>query len=146
MLIYAAGSGALAFPLSWTDNLYSWSPWRTIVPLVFGLTLLIFGHYQNMPSEAILTDRNFRNRTAVPSFATGGMLGLILYTSLQYLPLYHGRTFSRHPFRQPSWHFWLPALSSASAPSCQSLPIPRDIWAGLAVHRHLHGDVVLGRP
>lgn len=100
MLIYAAGSTLFSLPLSWADALYAWASWRTLVPFIIGIFLLIiFGVYEKRPAEAILPYRIFNNRTAVSSLATGMIHGLILYTSLQYLPLFFQAVFLEAPLK-----------------------------------------------
>lgn len=100
MALFASGATLFALPLSWADALYAWASWRTIVPFVIGIILLvIFGFYEKKPPEAILPYRLFKNRTAVSSFVTGLIHGLILYTALQYLPLFFQAVFLEAPLQ-----------------------------------------------
>ncbi|RYP77604.1 hypothetical protein DL769_003377 [Monosporascus sp. CRB-8-3] len=98
ILLFATGSTASSLPLSWAGALYAWSSWRTIVPLVIGFVfLVIFGFYERKPVEAIMPYRIFSNTTATFSLITGFIHGLILYTLLQYLPLYFQAVFLESP-------------------------------------------------
>ncbi|KAI1866591.1 hypothetical protein JX265_007892 [Neoarthrinium moseri] len=90
MALFGLGATATALPISWAGALYSWSSWRTIVPLTIGLVVLVlFGVFERrVPAEPILPFRVLSNITASTSLITGFMHGSILYTALLYIPLY----------------------------------------------------------
>ena len=100
MLLFAVGATAVALPLSWASALYPWSSWKTILPLTIGLVVLfIFGLYERKPVEAIIPYRIFSNVTAISSLITAFIHGLILYTSLLYLPLFFQAIFLETPLK-----------------------------------------------
>ncbi|KAK8010045.1 MFS general substrate transporter [Apiospora arundinis] len=90
MAIFALGATAVALPLSWANALYPWSSWKTIVPFVMGLgVLVIFALYEReFPREPLLPFRVIANITATSSLVSGFLHGSILYTILLYIPLY----------------------------------------------------------
>ena len=94
MLLWATSAAAVALSLSWANSLYPWSSWRTIVPFVIGLVMLVmFRFYERKPMEPVIPYRIFGNITAVSSFITGLIHGAILYTMLLYLPLFFQAVF-----------------------------------------------------
>ncbi|KAI1128524.1 major facilitator superfamily domain-containing protein [Nemania abortiva] len=100
ILLFAAGAAATSLPLSWAGSLYPWGSWRTIVPLVIGVALLaVFGYYERIPVEAMMPYRIFSSATATFSLITGLIHGLILYSLLQYLPLFFQAVFLEAPLQ-----------------------------------------------
>ncbi|RYP55369.1 hypothetical protein DL768_000124 [Monosporascus sp. mg162] len=99
MLLFAVGATAMALPLSWADALYPWSSWRTLVPFVVGLVILvIFGFYERKISvEPALPFRIFSNLTSISSLITGFVHGMVMYTMLQYLLLFFKAVFLEPP-------------------------------------------------
>lgn len=88
-LLFTIGTTATVLPLSWADNLYPWSSWRTLVPLVIGLlTLVVFGFYENKPERPMFPHRIFRSRTSLMTLVTGTLHGLIIYPATTYIPLF----------------------------------------------------------
>lgn len=89
MGLFIVGATATALPLSWAGALYPWSSWRTLVPLITGIiVLIILGFYEKGRDNAVFPYRVFSNRTSTVSLVTGSIHGLILYTILLYLPLF----------------------------------------------------------
>ncbi|PVH94427.1 MFS general substrate transporter [Periconia macrospinosa] len=98
ILLFIIGATATALPLSWAGALYSWSSWRTIVPLVIGLAVLVlFVLYEKRPKDAILPYRIFSNKTAIFSLVSGLVHGFILHTLLLYLPLFFQAVYVEAP-------------------------------------------------
>jgi MFS family permease len=98
MLLFIVGATSTALPLSWAGALYSWSSWRTIVPLLIGLAVLVvFGVYEKRPIDAVLPYRVFSSTTSIFSIITGFLHGLILYTLLLYLPLFFEAVYLEAP-------------------------------------------------
>lgn len=88
-LVFALGASALALPLSWADNLYPWSSWRTIVPLVVGIaTLTGFGWYEAKPQAPLFPYHLFQSRTSLMTLVTATVHGLIVYPATTYVPLF----------------------------------------------------------
>lgn len=89
MLIFMTGCILFALPLSWAGNMYPWGSWRTIVPLVIGaLVLVAFAFYESRPTDPVFPYRIFRSRTAQMTLFGSFIHGMVLYTLLQYLPLF----------------------------------------------------------
>lgn len=98
MLVFAAGCILFALPLSWAGNMYPWSSWRTIVPLVIGVLILVgFAFYEAYPADAIFPYRIFRSRTAQMTLLGSFIHGFVLYTLLQYLPLFFQAVYLETP-------------------------------------------------
>ena len=98
MLLFAVGATCLALPLSWADSLYSWGSWRTIVPLIIGiLVMVVFGVYEKRPQEAIFPYRIFHDVTAVMAIAGGFIQGMITFSLLLYFPLFFQAVYLQTP-------------------------------------------------
>lgn len=88
-LVFTTGAASFVLPLSWAGNLYSWSSWRTIVPLVIGiLVLVLFAFYEAKPEAPLFPHRIFKSRTALMTIVGGTVHGLIIYPATTYLPLF----------------------------------------------------------
>lgn len=88
-LLFTVGTTASVLPLSWADNLYPWSSWKTLVPLIIGIfTLAVFGFYENRPERPMFPHRIFKSRTSLMTLTTGTLHGLIIYPATTYLPLF----------------------------------------------------------
>jgi MFS family permease len=88
-LTFTVGASAFVLPLSWAGNLYSWSMWETIVPLVIGLFVLLgFAFYEARPHTPLFPHRVFKSQTSVMTLLTGTVHGLIIYPAITYLPLF----------------------------------------------------------
>ncbi|KAL4932218.1 major facilitator superfamily domain-containing protein [Aspergillus undulatus] len=98
MIGFTAGCLLFAIPLSWAGNMYPWGSWRTIVPLIIGALLLMgFAFYEAYPTDAVFPYRIFRSRTAQVSLL-GSLIHLfVLYTLLQYLPLFFQAVYLESP-------------------------------------------------
>jgi len=89
MLLFAIGSTAVALPLSWAGAMYPWSSWQTITPFVIGLlTLVGFGFYESRPAEPVFPYRIFSNITAIMTLVGAFVHGMVMFSLLQYLPLF----------------------------------------------------------
>lgn len=100
MLLFTIGAPAVALPLSWADTLYPWASWQTLVPLLIGcLVLFAFGVYEKKvkPAEAMMPYSKFANSTSVMCLVTGFIHGLLLYTTLSYVPLFFQAVFLETP-------------------------------------------------
>lgn len=98
MVVFTAGCILFVLPLSWAGNMYPWSSWRTIVPLVIGALMLVgFGFYERYPPDAVFPYRIFRSRTAQSTLIGSFIHGFVLYTLLQYLPLFFQAVYLESP-------------------------------------------------
>lgn len=92
-VVFSLGTTASVLPLSWAANLYPWSSWKTIVPLVIGIIVLIaFGFYESKPQRPIFPPRIFKSRTGLLTLVSAVIHGLIVYPTTIYLPLLVSRT------------------------------------------------------
>ncbi|KAF2690198.1 MFS general substrate transporter [Lentithecium fluviatile CBS 122367] len=65
MPLFTTGTVLFALPLSWAGNLYAWDSFRTLLPLMLGVAiLLVFAFYESKPAAPIMPHRIFRSRTA----------------------------------------------------------------------------------
>ncbi|KAL6233148.1 hypothetical protein BDW75DRAFT_242268 [Aspergillus navahoensis] len=98
MAVFTAGCIFFALPLSWAGNMYPWGSWRTIVPLVIGAVVLVgFAFYERYPADAVFPYRIFRSRTAQSTLLGSFIHGFVLYTLLQYLPLFFQAVYLESP-------------------------------------------------
>lgn len=85
-----AGITVFVVPLSWAGALYPWKSWQTIVPLVVGVALLVaLGFYEARPNNPVIPHRLFYSHTAKSTLLGNFVHGAILFTVLQYLPLFY---------------------------------------------------------
>ncbi|KAJ5761265.1 Siderophore transporter RhtX family [Penicillium odoratum] len=100
MLLFTAGSILFALPLSWAGNMYPWGSWRTIVPLIIGIFILVgFAFYEAYPADAMFPYRIFRSRTAQMTLLGSSTHGFVLYTLLQYLSFFSQAAYLETPLK-----------------------------------------------
>lgn len=98
LVLFAIGITIFALPLSWGGVIYSWSSWRTIVPLVIGIVILaVFAVYEAQPAQPVFPYRIFRSRTALVTLVGSFIHGMVLYTLLFYMPLFFESVFLESP-------------------------------------------------
>ncbi|KAJ5118969.1 hypothetical protein N7476_011323 [Penicillium atrosanguineum] len=98
MSLFLVGCTAFVMPLSWAGALYAWGSWRTLLPLIIGVILLIvFVIYERKPEWPVIPYRLFNSATTISTFLGGFLHGLILYTLNTYLPLFYQATFFETP-------------------------------------------------
>ena len=70
--------------------MYPWDSWRTLVPLLVGIAgLLAFVAYETLLApNPMIPPVLFTTRTAIASYITTTLHGLVLWCTLYYLPLY----------------------------------------------------------
>lgn len=90
MSMFAVGCTVFILPLSWADALYPWNSYQTIVPLLLGAALLVvFAVYEAKPEAPVIPHRILRSRTAAVTLCGAFIHGMILFTLLQYIPLFY---------------------------------------------------------
>ncbi|KAJ5201678.1 uncharacterized protein N7498_006341 [Penicillium cinerascens] len=83
---------------SWSGALYTWGSWRTLLPLILGvLLLLVFVFYERIPERPVLPYHLFNSATSTTTFLGGLLHGLIIYTLNTYLPLFYQAAFFETP-------------------------------------------------
>ncbi|KAL4884842.1 major facilitator superfamily domain-containing protein [Aspergillus karnatakaensis] len=90
-IIFVGSLSSFLIPLTWGGILYSWSSWRTLVPLIIGAVgIIVFTVYEaRYATDPIIPPKIFQNRTASVSFAGSFLQGLVLWCMLYYQPLYY---------------------------------------------------------
>ncbi|KAI0593384.1 MFS general substrate transporter [Biscogniauxia sp. FL1348] len=100
MVLFVVGAAAFSLPLSWADSLYPWTDWRTLLPFIIGVIVMIgFWFYEARPQEPMIPHRLFHNITACMSIATGFLHGLVMYSILLYLPLFFQAVYLQSPLQ-----------------------------------------------
>lgn len=71
-VVFIAATTGFLIPLSWGGIMYSWTSWRTLVPLVVcGVGMVAFVVYEaNIPAEPVIRISIFKNRTAAVTYFT----------------------------------------------------------------------------
>lgn len=89
-VIFVGSMTSFLIPLTWGGVMYSWSSWRTLVPLLVGAVGLIgFCFYERyVAPEPLLRLSVFGNRTINIGYFTTTLHGMILWCILYYQPLY----------------------------------------------------------
>jgi MFS family permease len=88
--IFVGSMTSFLIPLTWGGVMYSWSSWRTLVPLLVGVAgLVAFCFFEAyLAPEPLLRLSVFSNRTANLAYLTTTLHGMILWCILYYQPLY----------------------------------------------------------
>lgn len=89
-IIFIGSMASFLIPLTWGGVMYSWSSWRTLVPLLVGAAGLIgFCLYEKyLAPEPVIRLQIFANRTTNIAYFNTVIHGLILWCLLYYQPLY----------------------------------------------------------
>ncbi|KAL4882436.1 major facilitator superfamily domain-containing protein [Aspergillus karnatakaensis] len=89
-VLFVGSISSFLIPLSWGGVLYPWTSWRTLVPLLIGVSgMALFTAYSVKASNPMIPHSIFGNRSASIAFLTSSLQGLILWGALYYLPLYY---------------------------------------------------------
>lgn len=88
VLLFTVGIILFALPLSWAGNLYTWNSFRTLLPLLLGVAILLaFAFYEGRAFTPIMPHRIFKSKTASATLISVFLHGISLYSLLQWLPL-----------------------------------------------------------
>jgi hypothetical protein len=89
-VLFVGSATSFLIPVTWGGVMYEWDSWRTLVPLLIGITgLIVFMFYEGYVAEdPIIPPPIFKTRTAVVSYIGTVLHGLVLWCELYYLPLY----------------------------------------------------------
>lgn len=103
MALFTTGVTCVTLPLTWADLLYGWASWRTLVPLLSGVGLLIvFAVLEARPGldEPMLPYRILTGTNALTARVTllcSTVHGLVLYTLTLYIPLFFEAVYNESP-------------------------------------------------
>ena len=89
-LLFLLSSTTFLVALTWGGTMYPWQSWRTLVPLLLGITgLVLFAAFEAyLAVEPMMRGSVFANTTANLAYFTEMIHGLIMWCILFYLPLY----------------------------------------------------------
>lgn len=66
MGLFTIECALFVLPLSWAESMYAWGSWRTVLPLIIGILILIlFVLHERKPANPVLPYRLFESVTAV---------------------------------------------------------------------------------
>ena len=90
-ILLTASTTSFLMPVSWGGVMFPWSSFRTLVPLILGISgLFFFVMYDVYVAKTPLIPlRIFSNRTAVVNYIGTLVHGMVLWCLLYYLPLYY---------------------------------------------------------
>jgi len=89
-VMFVGSMSSFLIPLTWGGVMYSWTSWRTLVPLVIGIVgLIVFGLYERfVVTEPVIRLSIFANRTVNIAYVNTVIHGMVLWCLLYYQPLY----------------------------------------------------------
>ncbi|EOA89526.1 hypothetical protein ACJQWK_02675 [Exserohilum turcicum] len=90
---------AIALPLSWANELYSWASWQTLVPLLIAILLIIpFCFVERRAKVPMIPYQIFDNVSIITGTLAGFIYGSLLNPILLYLPLLFQALYRERPF------------------------------------------------
>lgn len=97
--IFTSSSTSFLVPITWGGVMYSWSSWRTLVPLSLGTAgaSALCLYEARVATVTLLPLALFRNVTASISYFGIFIHGMVLWSMLYYLPLYFQGVQSYNP-------------------------------------------------
>lgn len=101
ILLFLAGMTSFTLAITWGGALYSWKSWKTLLPLILGILLLIaFIAWEGYTTqEPMIPYRLFNNRTSAFSLLGAFLHGIIVFGVLFYLPIYFEGVIGDSPLR-----------------------------------------------
>ncbi|EFQ94553.1 hypothetical protein CFE70_006382 [Pyrenophora teres f. teres 0-1] len=94
MALFVTGSVLFSLPLSWAGAIYPWTSYKTLVPFLLGIAILVaFGFYEALPAQPVFPYRIFESRTACATLVGSFMHGAVINGGLLYLTLSFQATF-----------------------------------------------------
>jgi len=89
--VFIAATISILIALTNAGTIYTWSSWRTILPLVVGfvgLALFVLYEWSGRCAEPTLPPQLFTNRTSAAGFALTLLHAMFLYWEVYFLPVY----------------------------------------------------------
>lgn len=97
---FITGMTSFMLSITWGGVLFSWTSWKTLLPLVLGImVLLAFAAYESQPVEPMIPYRIFANRTGAIALFSSFLHGLIVWEIIYYLPVYLEGVIGDRPLR-----------------------------------------------
>ncbi|KAG8627753.1 hypothetical protein KVT40_003626 [Elsinoe batatas] len=90
MVLFIGSTTGLLIPLTWGGVMYSWSSWRTLVPLLVsaaGLVAFVVWE-ERFATEPLIPFHITKSWTAAATYITTFLHGMVLWCLLYYGPLY----------------------------------------------------------
>ncbi|KAF2874973.1 major facilitator superfamily domain-containing protein [Massariosphaeria phaeospora] len=91
MVLFLGSTTGFLIPITWGGVQYPWDSWRTLVPLIVSaagiVAFIIYEEY--FAAEPLIRNSVFKNRTAAVTYIGTVIHGLMLWSTLYYLPLYY---------------------------------------------------------
>ncbi|CAN9176764.1 unnamed protein product [Alternaria alternata] len=98
IVLFTIGCTLFASPIAWAGGMFPWSSYKTIVPLILGLIVLIaFLRYEKTPVEPVLPYRMFNDRTASLTLLAAFLHGVVNYSITLYIPLFFQAVYLKGP-------------------------------------------------
>ncbi|CAH0030054.1 unnamed protein product [Clonostachys rhizophaga] len=92
--LFTVGCTLTATPIAWAGAMYPWSSWRTLVPLLLGVVVLVvFWWYESKPEEPVFPRSVFATLTACFTLITTFIHGILVYSTIFYAPLFFQSVF-----------------------------------------------------
>ena len=91
MVLFLGSTTGFLIPITWGGVQYAWDSWRTLVPLLVSVAGLISFviHQEYIAPEPLIRMSVFKTRTSAITFLGTVIHGIMLWSSLYYLPLYY---------------------------------------------------------
>ncbi|KAI4199273.1 MAG: hypothetical protein LQ350_004733 [Teloschistes chrysophthalmus] len=101
ILLFLAGMTSFTLAITWGGALYAWDSWKTLLPLILGILLLVaFVAWEGYTTkEPMIPYRLFNNRTSAFSLLGAFLHGIIVFGVLFYLPIYFEGVIGDTPLR-----------------------------------------------
>ncbi|KAK5735567.1 hypothetical protein LTR17_008100 [Elasticomyces elasticus] len=89
-VLFIGSTTGFLIPLTWGGVMYSWSSWRTLVPLIIsaaGLVAFVVWE-EKYAADPLIRISIVKNRTVALTYAGDFLQGLLLWCNLYFMPLY----------------------------------------------------------
>ncbi|KAK4565297.1 hypothetical protein LTR86_003914 [Recurvomyces mirabilis] len=88
--LFIASTTGFLIPLSWGGVMYSWSSWRTLVPLLISTAgMIAFVVWEKLYAvEPLIRISVMKTRTTAVTYLGDFLQGLLLWANLYYMPMY----------------------------------------------------------
>jgi MFS family permease len=98
IVLFTIGCTLFTSPIAWAGAMFPWSSYKTLVPLVLGLVVLVaFVYYEKRPIEPVFPYRMFKDRTASFTLLAAFLHGVVNYSISLYIPLFFQAVYLKGP-------------------------------------------------